>query len=1512
MDSFKSIILPIIVVFSILFLSTTALAATSLNVSVIPAVQSNHSANLANTNITVFGSIANTSVNDVIKGINVTASVGSNWNYQVTGAGGLFNFNVTAPTAVGEYTLTVTNNGSLPTKTFTVYVSNSTPRTSGGEPSGLISYIGKFPPFTNGTTFAVNITLFNGTSPLTSYQPSVQIYQANGQNVSWTVANLSATTNATGSIAFNITVPATAAAGEYAISVDRGAAFTIFRAGLSFQIAVNTRTAADEVTSNFAPGSSVDILAKIRTSSGNPVTGATVSAIITYPNGTTTKNISLSAHPTSEGFYNSSFTDTNARGKYQVKVGAIVSGNEVFGSTIFTTQTFESRFEPIKTFFFEWGGQSAFKPGQSIAFDIVSINLTDGSVINWSDCTGGNYTFVGVAFVNGTNTTLGNGSMTLSTDTYLPGTTVCKVQFTGPSTAGVYNIKYNVTVASDTLAVEGFFSVQNHFLQVTPVLDVGGFEGFHQVFSPGTNITLQLKAVNVTTNTKVQEVNITGHTVTRIVPLEFTGSASEVTTLNQTSFNGVNNTVPPNITLTLPTSIIGPLLIDVRATVSSRMAGTSSLSEVVTGNTFIISNYLNGFLGPQSTSGGPSHEGMGAGGFSADAQCSGTQAFSGTVFDTNTSTAAQGATVVGIIQAREESTGKDVSSFLSIVNTSSSDSNGLLKINVTFSPSGGYSFSGSYFAVFNATYKGKYAGVPTFFMCRTLNIGFPLIKALGSDQQFSWQVSPTSALNITLTNVANMSGTLVGNSSIFMIRQIFNFNPSSGSMQVLRNNTPLQTNFTTLAMSNNASLIIYPQNFTIGSTALTKWPSGFFDLQPRVVANLGTDTGFGGFMVVAFDAFPEFSFGQQYPAGSNQSLVVRAATNVSNFTITMGRPWEGVLETAGNVSARLISDGWNGTTDTGNFSSYSINNLGGPYEKWNVSFTVPSTLRKGGAMLTVSVKSNATGIDGESVDVPLFVSITKYSVIIPNEEGVGSTGSSFDDFWIIANGMYPLTFNTQEAESGRNASRHGWNLTWINTAYNINSTSGRVCVKDGFNSTRFTSGNPVMLINGSGNTTHFNRILVLDSITPGVYDTIIFNRTNETVILNTTTGRSIGGSLYLWTIKDCSYFTIVNVSSQALQGQGGGYVSNTWGGSNQVSQNFTIPYVIISGNAPVSGTPVSIKSVAKQDNRGFGFEGKLSTNSYTVTGANTNADGIAFVTLNVSVSGRMMAFWSTTIGTETDSADMSTATFFEVKGFSTSSQSITPLSSGVVTLVNDSSNRTGLVGASPNNRIFNGTATETIDGDFVANAGVVDTWNVIYNASSNRTRIVNATAATVVYADAQQSNYNGSLDVSVYTPNGVTALSNPKLKIGEWNNGTAANSFAKTVVLYTDTSGSSFYTAFTATQNITALICAQGFEKPTPKPVENATINVSVTDWSSFPSSVKYLDIFKVSDGSKGSSSNPILTSPSGCAVVTIGPGQLSSWPSASAGRPPVFIEGTITNVAGQSEFVYVGDVFRP
>ncbi len=1511
-------ILPVVVVFSILLLSTIVSASISLNVSTIPVVQSNNTANRGNTNVTITGSVVNTTANDNVSFINVSATIGSNSYWTVTFHNGSFSFNVTAPTIVGEYVFNVsTNSSSLPNKTFDIFVSNAS--------IGNISFIGgKFPPFTAGTAFTVNITLFSNStnsSPLVGYQPRVRIFQSNGQNVSWTVtpvnsslaANSSQLTNATGSIAYNITIPSTASVGEYGIDVDYGRVFAIFRVGSSYQIGINTLSTSDEVTSSFTPGSTVNILAKLR-ASGNPVTGATVTAVITYPNGTTTKNITLSAHPSSSGYYNNTFVTESARGTYKVKVGALISGNDVSGSATFGTQTFSAKIEPVKNaFFFEWGGKSAFKPGESISLDVLAVNLTSGDVINWGSCTVSNYTFLGVTFVNGTNTTIGDASVTLGTDQYLPSVTACKTTFTAPRASGTFNIKVNVTVGAETQTADGYFSVSNYFMKVTPVLDTGGFEGFKQVFAPGTNITIQLKAMNVSGNTPVNQSNITGHRITKLVPLEFTSGASEVTDINQTSYNGVTNAADPNITFTLPSNIVGPLLIEVSATLNSSAGNVSNnyTAETVTGSSFIISNYLEGFLGPQKGGGMPSHEGESAGGFNSDAQCSGVQQFSGIVSDVNSSTAAQGVGVVGIIQAREEETGKDVSGYLSITNTTASDSSGSIAVNITFSPTGGYSFSGNYFMVFNASYKGNFAGIPSFFMCRNLNMGFPQIKVLGSNQQFSWQVAPTSALNITLTNVANMSGTIISNASIFSLSQIFTFNPSSGAMQVLRNNTPLQINFTTNSANTatNASLTIYPQNYSLGSSNLTRWPNGFFDLRPRVVSNLGTDTGFGGFMVVAFDAFPEFNFGQQYAAGSTQLVTVRAATNVSNFTITMGRPWEGVLETATINSANLTTpDGWNNTNDTANYTLYSLG-ASGPYERWNVNFTVPSSLRKGGSMLTVKVTSNATGNDGESVEVPLFVTVTKYNVVLPFEEGIGQPSSSQTDAnWIIADGMYPASFNSQESSTGRNATAYGWNLSWVNTTIKINSTSGKVCVKNTFNSTRYTQGAQQ---NIAYNATNSTKILILDRTSS--YDTVIVNESGRITILNATnrnlTVPNGNGGLYLWDIKDCSYFTIVNASNGAIM-QGSNFISNNNGGSHQVNQNFTIPYVVVSGGSRQNGVPVTMKAISKQDNRGFGFEGKLASSEAIITGASTNADGIAFVTLNVTRSGRMMAFWSTTVGGDTDSADMSTATTLEMKAFSTSAQSVTPLTQGVVTLINDTRARTAWSAFTANNWAFNSSVTETTDGNFVQN-GIADTWHIAYNSTNNNIVINNGTPLNGGNLPQLFSNtfVNGSIRAG-----NMTAVN---LKIGEWNNGTSSSntniSFNKTVVFYTDASGSpNRYAVATGTENITALICAQGFERPTAVPVDNATVNVSVTDWSAYPPSVKYLDMYKISDASQASSSNPILTSPSGCALFKIGPGRLSSWPSASAGKPPVFIEGTVTTVGGSSEFVYVGDVFRP
>lgn len=1480
MKSFKFVFLMTGLVFSLLAISEVVYATTYLNVSVTPFV-------LPGQNITIFGSIRNTTATDTISGINVTANVSANLGSRVTnGTNGtaIYNFNITAPSAVGEHTINIsTNSSSLPNKIITIYVSNAT--------TGKVEFLNSFPPFTNGTTFTVNITLFNGSSLVTSYLPRVEVFQADGQNLTWTISNLSISTNSSGSIAYNITIPADANVGEYAIVVDKGVVFSVFRVGGNFQAAVNTRTSAGDVRPNFAPNSTVEIVEKLRQSDGTPITGATVSAIVTMPNGTTV-NVSLTAHPTQEGVYNGTFSAVNLTGDYRVDVDAVSGGTEVRSSSVFSAQTFTGRIEPVKQFFFEWGGQGAFKPDQTVALNVILVNLTDDSIINQNSCPATNYALLqNVSRVDGTATTIANSSVQFLTSTFLPGTNVCKANFTAPSTSGTYNIKVNATVGSTSRTIEGFFEVQNFFLDVFPVATLGGEESFFQVFSPGENLTLQLKAVNVSNDLELLPQNITNVLVTRVLPMEFTKGTSEVTTLNQSYFNGTNPSTPPNVTLQLPTSVIGPILIEVQGRINTT-------GDIVKGTTFVISNYLTGFMSPAGISAGGAE--MGHGSFSMDARCSGTIRFQGQIQDTKTSSAAQGASIVGIIEAREEETGKDVSRFLSISNSTASDSSGNINASVTFSPSGGYSFSGFYFVIFNASYKGNYAGVPAFFVCRNLNIGFPTIRAVGTSETFSWQIAPTSGLSVSLSNVVNMSGSLINNTSVLVLDTIFNFNPSLGSMQILKNNTPMQVTFNITGTgasptANNATILIYPQNYSLAGNTLTQWPNGFFDLRPKVISNLGTDTGFGGFMVVAFDAFPEqFTF-PQVQAGSVYSTTINARANVGNatnnglfiqnssfnnntaFTIKMGRPWEGTLQTVTAINATKLSDNWDNTT-----SSFG-------FERWQVNFTIPSNLKKGGSQLLITVNgttNNATETPTfNTVDVFLFVTVSKYNVIVPLEERVGDPqGSPMDVMGVLVD-------TAANPGSELTTINYGWNMTWIKDTYKFNSTSGRVCLKDTFNSTRSgSSGMPSsnIRINATNNT----RILVLDRAIAGVYDTVILNRSNETVILNTSS-RSIGGQLYLWTIESCGYFKMINVSTAALQGQGGSFITNTWGGSNQANNNFTIPYVIISGNTPQNGATVAIKSIGKQDNRGFGFEAKLTASNYTATSATTNADGLAFVTLNVTPSGRFVAFWQTTVGSDTDTADFGTATFFETKAFATSARSFIPLALGLVTLTNDTLARNAWGAFTTNNRVFNATVTETMDSDFVQN-GATDTWLIGFNETDNQTIIMNSPALS----GSRKVFFNESIPATG---------TNTNLRLADWANGTN-----KIAYFVTDTSGFNSYFVNSGTQNITSLICAEGFQRPQGKPVEGATINVSVTDWSTFPSTTKYLDIYKVSNITfKASASDPAKTSPSGCLAVHIGPGQLGSWPSASAGRPPVFIEGTI-NDGTNSEFVYVGDVFRP
>ncbi len=1495
-----------IAIFTLLLLSHIALASIYLNVSVSPAVPQ------AGQNINIHGTIVNTTASEGLSsvlGVNVSARITSaGWNASTTSASsslnGTFNFNISAPTTIGNYSILIsTNSSSLVNRHLPVFVSDMT--------SGIIAYTNAFPPFSNGTRFTVNITLFNGTSPLSSYYPNVSVFYSLGGPVNWTIQNLSATTNASGIIQFNITIPASVAPGKYVISVERGKLISVFEVRAGYVVTVQTLTTADELTPNFGESTSIRILAKVRDTSSNPVSGATVTASVTLPSGTVS-TLSLSAHPSSSGYYNNTFTSTSARGTYNIKVKATIGGVGIEGATTFNIRAFSVQFERAKRFFFEWGGQGAFKPSQTAALNVIVTNLTDTSTVpssSLNNCGVDSFRLVGVFFPNGTEvpagTTYNISSANFTTEPFPGGTNVCKIQFTTQSESGTYAIRVNVTFGNSSLNADGFYSVQQVFLRATPVSSFGGDESFMSTVEPGSNVTLALKAVDVASGASISPANITGIAVKKLFPLESAGG-SEVTNVTYNAHPSTDANVDPTIDVLIPASVMGPMIVEVQANASGN---------ITTGSAFFVSNYLSGFASPEVS-------GFGGSGMPLS-QCSGTVQFSGFVNEAKSGTAAQGASIVGIIEAREEETGKNIASMLSIPTSTASTSSGAITANVTFSPTGGYSFSGFYFIVFNASYKGNYAGIPGMFMCRTLDLGFPQIQTIGSSSTFSWQIAPTAAMKVSLSNVKHLNGSLIGNVSNFSIDKIFNFNPSTGGMQVLipRNFTASSISFDTtftngVLSANNASLTLNYSDFLLGGANITKWPTGFFDLRPKVVSDIGTDTGFGGFMVVPFDAFPEsFTYGS-VAVGSTQSYTIAARTNVSlgcqsttkcdrsgisvggqllysgsnqtGFKVKIGRPWEGELTTLTGVNATLLGGGPAGALDNWNASG----DMG--FERWNITFGIPTSVSKGGAQLLITVNNS----NNEEMDIPLFMSVTKYSVVIPYEDGVGGgSGSEFDFYFLPQGGANPYFDMTNN----------------ITNTYGISSQSGNICVKRALNSTRFgVTGNPV--VNHNSNI----HVAVVDRYTAGVYDTVLLNDTvnNKIIILNQSqniTHRSFGNAtgqsgLYLWNIEQCGYFSIINTTINALL-EGNNFVNNRGFSPKQINLNMTIPYVMFLGSGTSAarqvGASVSINGIAKQDSRGFGFVEKLTRNTNFTSWpqyVNTDANGVAFIHLNVANAGRFMAFWKvnvTSAAADTDTGDMSSGVMVQIQNFRTYGNSINLLPNPVVSLLHRANTDGYLNSFTPiGSAIFNESAIFNANVTGLITAGTI--YNISYGPGTNQTKIVLST--TPDFSTTGGTEINSTSRITI----GSSSIAVSEL-IG---NTTATGNI--TLHFANPSSASNPITVSTATANVSVIVCAENFAKPTNTPVRSATLNLSVTDWSTFPSTTKYLDMYSPFDASiKYSATQPAKTGPAGCIALLVGPGGLGSWPSASGFKPPVFIEGTVTNTAGQQESMYVADVFR-
>lgn len=1437
--------------------------------------------------INLTGGIKNSTDGNVINQ-NVTVNF-TTYNNTINSTSDGLNFNFTSPQSLGEYNITLTYNNTV--MKIPIWVTNVSSLSS-------VSFIDLKPPYSAGNTFLINLTLKESTGSLiANFTPLIDIYASNGPEQSWIISNTTNSAVHNGVITYNVSIPSNATGGNYAIIIEKGRVITSLYILSGYIISVNVQTLQNETRSKFSLGSQLNILSKIRDTNGNPISNATQTlATITYPNSTVV-NYTLS-NATDPGQYNVTFTSPSVSGDYMIIVEANVSGTLLKSSSSFSLKSIGASLSTQKEFFREWGDSEAITPGSDIAFNFIMTNLTDDSVFT------GN-TNGGASQVNCSSVTLidlmnsVNGSTisavisSSATGTYLS-STVCRISLAAPNDTGTYRIRVNGTVGSNlqATAIE-YFSVQNYFMKPTTVSSLGGDFDFVVMVLAGSNVTFQISAFDLLNNREINGINITNVTVTKLKPLMFAGGSNDILEgsldkndkFNVTaSTNGTISDVP-TITIQLPVNRTGPFTAEITAVIN----GTTP--QMITGRAFFISKYVMGFLsnsGRQGAMGG-GPGGPSEGGFGSSSSCSGTETFTGSVKDLNGNNNAQGVDFVNILQARQEQTGTDISSCLSLARNVT-DSSGNINLSLTFSSS--CSLTGFHMIIFNVSYQGKTDEIPAGFNCKRLQF-------FANSNNFG--IDPISSINFSVSNVQRLNDSVRIYNGTILIQNAFNFNPSSGPKHLTVNGT---LNFTLL--NGNVTFVLYPSNFS-----LAKWPNGFVMVSPLLTSSASegsisdsSDTGFG---VSSFNARTDSvngqnPFGQTFSSGQNISIRVWASTNVSRnaydtlvngntttsgFQIKLGLPFEGKLKQLTVNSAVLISDGWNTSADSNRWDGVEI---------WEVNTTLSSDIKKGQNMMSVTVNNSL----GDEVDVQpqIFMSIKTFNVQVGLEEGV-----QMDKFYMTSFADQNETLFDQL----------GFNTSVLESDYNIKSKSGMVCGRLGLNATVYSTNQAVTY--GAD-----TKVLIVDNGTSGVYDTLILNKTiapsvTRLFFLHQYENLS---TLYVWKIDDCGMFKIVN-STRTRQSQ-----FDSYAGSYQKGTIISIPYIVKNPatDTSLSGITIGINGMIKQQDAtgggagGIGFGGKLTSNAYTFTSANTDNNGIAFLRLNVSgATGSMMVFWK--LNTTDGRSDTASFGGYDFGGASGTQIQVRNFDSfgGRATRLNTTNNNANVVAILyPTNtttvkNVWN--YTDLSENITVYNGTVVLSGTLMYAIYDPTTGKIaldddNDINNSMFNSDSELASEKGSVDEAVDTKNKT-------LRVGQ-------NSYAVTEVRVVNTGTENVtkiafhkddnayqYPLTSENSNLTVRVCAQDFSRPA-NGIENVSVYIYSVDWSTFPATNVALQWNDPINGTVYTfGTNNATTGPKGCVALDVT--NPTGWPSR-----PSNLQGTLIRNTGsenQTESVWVDNVFR-
>ena len=1208
--------------------------------------------------------------------VNVTAAIQEAGvsRSQVTTASG-FTFNLTAPTTLSSarsyapYAVYVTDNTThLHNKTFFVYVSNATNIT--------FTFVDSFPPFGAGLNATINVSYFNGSSPIVGGKPLVEVIRLNGVRQTWVVTNLSATTNAQGILQYNVTIPSDAA-GQFALAVDRGFGFMVFGIRSAYVPSFKTETVDGQRRSEFATNAVVSLVGIVRTSGNIPYNLAgsdSATAFVTLPNGTIVSTaLTVRDAADSPGIISSNFAQTNLGGRYNVRLVVTIAGSayETFGYLDVGSMT--ATLETGRNFFEKWGDKRIILPNSTIEFSVLALNASSGNLLsgkvaataNDIFCNQGNVTFIGYTnLLTGQNVTEYNqfepGMPAIRESPFTSSINVCVIRLKAPRTTGVYRIDVNVTgpaaLNRPVVSASAIISVETIVLRARPIQAAGGFDSGEFSFNlpPGENATFQLVAYNFSSGQPITASAIQNVTVQSLAPMSFFGGGLNAFTNFSVSGTGAcspcgnrpNPGIPyyvsypggteARVVITLPDSS-GFFEGAIRANVSGQF---------VTGRTNFMMKRLEGGAMPLSGTTVPGQQG-GQQGQGPDFNFGQTSCKIGNVTmfamvqDVKTAQAAQGVQInPNIIGAFDESSGRNIASQLRIDMINSTDSRGQMIFNLTLVQD---LSNGFYPIEFNVTYRGRDETIFGMLNCQGRGAGGAPGSGGSSDSKSltigrpaGARIRPNFLVPLTWDQFFIVGSTGMGGSGSLQIVNgtleitgAFMYNEQDRSSRFFAPNAsqpPLRVNIT----NNMSNVLLEPANFS-----LTEWPVGNFRLQLNV--SNGSIPGFregpsfvvgndqysyaGGFEVKSFEVFihnntPLMS---GLAAGDLLSLMVNVSSNVSiagnNFTAIFERYGFGNVIEAQPNSARLVIDAWNGTMDPG-------------FEQWEVNVTIPVGLEPGFIGVRFSV-NNSQGLEESSGSIGTKISrFLVLPLLQHNLELEGLSCAAYDEGY--DNGTFGNCFGRMGPLFNYGNATH-MNLSRLNTTYGVASKSGRVCLHREFNYSRFQSayswmGVPTSVDRGS-------HLVVVDNTTPKVYDTLVINTTNGTqqiisLVNFTSAHRQIRGnttapysSFYVANIFECGLVTLVDGTQTPTQGD----VSEGYLGEFFTNDVWYAPVRILRGSAAVQGN-ITFAGYALKSNDG-NTEGALADSGHVTTASQTNAFGVGFVRSNVTRLGRFSAVW---------------------------------------------------------------------------------------------------------------------------------------------------------------------------------------------------------------------------------------------------------------------------------------------